>query len=96
MPGATKDGTAMLSDLSNEFLNSKYDFDKIRAAVRTSRRQSEEFFIPTEPVGSMFVQCKALPSGTSSLDVSLTPGRLFGLNRKGLPCDIMPSTGKDI
>lgn len=60
MPEATTDGTGMLSDLYNDFLNSDYDFDRIKAAVRTARRESETFFIPTEPIGRMFVQCKAL------------------------------------
>jgi hypothetical protein len=57
-PGSTKEGEGMLSDLRDEFLESKYDFDKIKTAVRKSRREEEKFYVPTEPVGRMFVQCK--------------------------------------
>lgn len=57
-PGVNKEGVGMLSDLCRGFLESGYDFDKIKAAVRKSRREGEKFFIPTEPVGRMLVQCK--------------------------------------
>ncbi|OAP63977.1 hypothetical protein AYL99_03204 [Fonsecaea erecta] len=53
----TGQGTGMLSHLYNQFKDSTYDYDKIKAAVRMKRREHEAFFIPTELVGEMFVQC---------------------------------------
>lgn len=57
----TEQGTGMLSELCEGFRTSTYDFDKIKAAVRKMRREKEPFFIPTEPVGQLFVQSE-LPS----------------------------------
>ncbi|OAL18340.1 hypothetical protein AYO22_10756 [Fonsecaea multimorphosa] len=61
----TNQGTGMLSDLYDQFKISTYDYDKIRAAVRVTRREHEAFFVPSEPVGQMFIQCflKAVDRG---------------------------------
>ena len=57
LPDDSHRGADLLSDLYSDFLNCKYDFDRIKAAVRKSRREREVFFIPTEPVGQLFIQC---------------------------------------
>ncbi|OAG36028.1 hypothetical protein AYO21_09746 [Fonsecaea monophora] len=53
----TSQGSGMLSDLYDQFKDSTYDYDKIKAAVKMARRDHEPFFIPTEPIGAMFIQC---------------------------------------
>ncbi|KAH0829406.1 fungal specific transcription factor domain-containing protein [Fonsecaea pedrosoi] len=52
----TSQGSGMLSDLYDQFKDSTYDYDKIKAAVKMARRDHEPFFIPTEPIGAMFIQ----------------------------------------
>jgi hypothetical protein len=50
--------TGMLTELYIDFEHSTYDHDKIKAAVRKMRRENETFFVPTEPVGQIFLQCR--------------------------------------
>lgn len=57
LPDVTTQGTGMLNDLYNECHETTYDYDTIKSAVRKLRRQEEPFFVPTEPVGRLFVQC---------------------------------------
>ena len=64
LPEATVDGTEELSSLQDEFLNSNYDYDKIKAAVRNVKREKELFFIPTELDGRMFVARTLFPSNS--------------------------------
>jgi hypothetical protein len=61
MPDVMEQGNELLTVLSNQFLNCESGMDEIKSQIRQLKRQKELFFIPSEPVGWFFVDCKVIP-----------------------------------
>jgi hypothetical protein len=61
LPDVMEQGNKLLTDLSNQFLDTESGSDEIKSQIRKLKRQKELFFIPSEPVGRFFVDCKVIP-----------------------------------